>query len=69
VMSDKGSKDMRESNPARVNLEGHRSREAVAGVQQSKITRVSSYPSTVVGNQTFYGIGEGDNVRVSTLAG
>ncbi|GKA51510.1 hypothetical protein Tco_0744706 [Tanacetum coccineum] len=45
------------------------SREAVAGVQQSKVSRVSSYPSIVVGDQTFFGIGEGDNVRVSTLAG
>ncbi|GJT82795.1 hypothetical protein Tco_1057137 [Tanacetum coccineum] len=69
VMSDKGSKDLRYSNPARVNLEEHSSREAVAGVQQSKVSRVSSYPSIVVGDQTFFGIGEGDNVRVSTLAG
>ncbi|GJZ64108.1 hypothetical protein Tco_0620529 [Tanacetum coccineum] len=69
VMSDKGFKEVRESKSIKVNLEEHSSKEVVAGVQQSKVTRVLSYLSTVVGDHTFTGLGDGDNVRVSTMAG
>ncbi|GJV06150.1 retrotransposon protein, putative, ty1-copia subclass [Tanacetum coccineum] len=71
VMTDKGSKDIRESNAARVNLEPLReqtqsSRAAIAGVQQSKATRVSSHG---VDNPYYAGIWEGESIRVSTMAG
>ncbi|GKD27625.1 hypothetical protein Tco_1233839, partial [Tanacetum coccineum] len=70
-MTDKGSKDMRESNAARVKLEALReqtqsSRAAVAGVQQSKTTRVSSHG---INNPYYAGIWEGENIRVSKMAG